>query len=101
MLGVPVGSSQLGCQSWWQVAKKALFQPCQAVIRAGNLLVNYFREDKMHRSREIRVCCNDLSPSRTASVCSLNGGFGEQRSREDTQLRPGRCDVLTGGDASL
>lgn len=55
----------------------------------------------MHRSREIGVCCNDLSPSRTASVCSLNGGFGEQRSREDTQLRPRRCDVLTGGDASL
>lgn len=55
----------------------------------------------MHRSSEILAWFNDLSPSRTASACSLNGGFGtgEQRSREDTKLHPGQCDVLTGGDA--
>jgi len=54
----------------------------------------------MHRSSKILEWFNDLSPSRIASVCSLNGGFriGEQRSGEDTQLRPGKCDVVTGGD---
>lgn len=57
----------------------------------------------MHRSSKIPEWFNDLSPSRIASVRSLNGGFriGEQRSGEDTQLRPGKCDVVTGGDAII
>lgn len=57
----------------------------------------------MHRNSKILERFNDFSPSRIASVCSLNGGFriGEQRSGEDTQLRPGKCDVGTGGDAII
>lgn len=57
----------------------------------------------MHRSSKILEWFNDLFPSRIASVCGLNGGFriGEQRSREDTQLHPGKCDVVTGGDAVI
>lgn len=57
----------------------------------------------MHWSSKILEWLNDLSPSRIASVCSLNGDFriGEQRSREDTQLRPGKCDVVTGGDGII
>lgn len=57
----------------------------------------------MHRSSKILEWFHDLSPHRIASVCSLNGGFriGEQRSREDTQLHPRKCDVVTGGDAII
>lgn len=57
----------------------------------------------MHWSSKILEWLNDLSPSRIASVCSLNGDFriGEQRNREDTQLRPGKSDVVTGGDGII
>lgn len=57
----------------------------------------------MHQSSKILEWFNALSPSRIASVCSLNGGFrtGEQGSREDAQLRPGRGDAVTGGDAII